>query len=129
LPGVLTLLGIVGLVPLWEPLVGIFEGINEWHPGTLLNLVGLTALTVWSAVVLAALVTSLRARETDPTFRGVYSELVRTTALLLTLLVLATWITIDFTGAIEQPGGQEECVELGEGRHGVPVTRCRFRLK
>jgi hypothetical protein len=129
LPGVLIFLGIVGLLPLSVPLVDIFDGIRRagpfWNPGTTLNLVGLSAFGLWSAVVIAALVTSLRARAEDPTFRGLYSELVRTTAVLLFVLVLSTWITIDVTGVVEQPY-DDDCVRVEHKR--LEVLRCRLRL-
>jgi hypothetical protein len=126
IPGVLTLLGAVGIVPLWEPLVSVFEGIGKSHPRALLNLFGLSAFALWTAVVSAALVTSLRARQADPAFRGIYSELVRTSAVLLTVLALTTWITIDMTGAIERPY-DDDCVPI-EDELKVEVLRCRFRL-
>jgi hypothetical protein len=118
-----VLAGIVGLVPLSVPLADLFGRLPLLAPsGTSFNLVGLSIFALWSAVVIAALVTSLRAREEDPTFRGLYSEGVRMTAVLLFVLVLATWITIDVTNAIEQRGPDPDCIEFER------YTWCRIDL-
>jgi hypothetical protein len=94
--GVFVGFGIAGTLFLREPLRTLFA--RGYMRGVELNLVGLTSVAAWSAIVIIALVAVLRARHADPTFRGGYSELLQILALLQTCLVIATWGVITASG-------------------------------